>query len=125
RGAIVGVSSLAAAVPLPRAAAYGASKAWMVFYLRSLALDLEPLGVRCCVVMPGHVPTAMVDGDKAGLITPGARRAAALIAERLARGDRTIRFPRKVALLSRVAPLVPARWRARLQAGRLDKRKAI
>ncbi|MFW5652437.1 MAG: SDR family NAD(P)-dependent oxidoreductase [Planctomycetota bacterium] len=126
-GRLVGISSLAAQCPLPASAAYGASKQWMVFYLRSLAMDLEPQGVFCTVVMPGYVPTALADGQFAAndaLLTPGARRAAKLIATRVARGDSTIRFPRKISVLSRVAMLTPPAIRARHQRKRLARRQA-
>lgn len=126
-GRLVGISSLAAQCPLPASAAYGASKQWMVFYLRSLAMDLEPLGVRCTVVMPGYVATALADGQFAqpeNLLTPGARRAARLIADRVARGDATIRFPRRVSILSRLAVVTPPGIRARQQRQRLAKRQA-
>ena len=124
-GRIVGISSLAGCTPLPAAAAYGASKAWLKFYLESLDMDLAPRGIRCSVVMPGHVATAMVDGEKAGLITEGARRAARLIAARVERGDRIIKFPRRVAMLATLAAFAPPGLRARSQRGRLAKRKEL
>lgn len=122
-GRIVGISSLAGAVPLPSGAAYGASKAWLAFYLDSLDMDLAPRGVRCSVVMPGHVATPMVDGAESALVTPGARRAAALIAQRVAHGDRLIRFPRRVALLTSIAALAPRSLRIAAQKRRLARRK--
>ena len=124
RGRIVGISSLAGRVPLPGAAAYGASKAWLAFYLESLDMDLAPRGVRCTVVMPGYVATPMVDGAESALVTPSARRAAALIAQRVSRGDRVIRFPRRVALLASLAAIAPRSLRISMQNRRLAKRKA-
>lgn len=123
RGQIVGISSLAGRVPLPCAAAYGASKAWLAFYLDSLDMDLAPRGVRCTVVMPGYVATPMVDGPDSALVSPGARRAAALIARRVARGDRVIRFPRRVALLTSLAAIAPRSVRIAAQKRRLSRRK--
>ncbi|MBL1217022.1 MAG: SDR family NAD(P)-dependent oxidoreductase [Planctomycetes bacterium] len=122
RGHLVGISSLAGHCPLPDAAAYGASKAWLVFYLRSLAMDLGPCGIRCTVVMPGYVSTQMVDGTGVELLTPQARRAADRIAQGVARGQETIRFPRRVSLLTRLAGLTPASLRASMQRRRLHKR---
>lgn len=123
-GHVVGISSLAGQTPMPAAAAYGASKAWLVFYLESLAMDLNEHGIKCSSVMPGYVKTPMVDGPEAGLLTPQAQRAAALIAQRVARGDRIIRFPRRVAIMARLAAWVPARQRADFQRKRLAKRKS-
>jgi len=125
QGRVVGISSLAGSFPLPHAAAYGASKSWMVFYLRSLELDLADSGVKFTVVMPGHIPTPMVDGDTSDLLTPGARRAARLIMSGIETGKRTIRFPRKVALFATLASWLPAGLRARIQRQRLAKRKSM
>ncbi|MCC6906358.1 MAG: SDR family NAD(P)-dependent oxidoreductase [Phycisphaerales bacterium] len=122
-GRIVGISSLAGRTPLPHAAAYGASKAWLAFYLDSLDMDLGARGVHCSIVMPGYVATPMVDGADAALVSPGARRAAAMIAERVARGDRIIRFPRRVAMLTSLAMLAPRSMRINSQLKRLAKRK--
>ncbi len=122
-GRIVGISSLAGRTPLPHAAAYGASKAWLAFYLDSLDMDLGPRGVHCSIVMPGYVATPMVDGADAALVSAGARRAAALIADRVARGERIIRFPRRVAMLTSLATLAPRSMRISSQLKRLAKRK--
>lgn len=124
-GRIVGISSLAGRTPLPNAAAYGASKSWLTFYLDSLDMDLAPRGVHCSIVMPGHVATPMVDGAQAPLVSPGAKRAAAVIAQRIARGDRMIRFPRRIAWLSTIATLAPRSWRIAMQQRRLNKRKQL
>ncbi len=125
-GRVVGISSLAGYAPLPSSAAYGASKAWMVFYLQSLAMDLREAGIGFTVVMPGYIPTPMVDaGSDASLVTAGAARAAALIAEGVARGDAMIRFPRRVAWLTRLGGLMPAGMRLRIQRKRLAKRKVL
>ncbi|MFG0330152.1 MAG: SDR family NAD(P)-dependent oxidoreductase [Phycisphaerales bacterium] len=124
RGRLVGISSLAGQTPLPASAAYGASKAWLVFYLESLALDLEPHGVNCTAVMPGHIPTPMVDGQGAPLVNPGARRAAERIVRGIDRGERIIRFPWKVATLTRLAAWAPRSFKANLQRRRLAKRKS-
>ncbi len=124
RGRLVGISSLAASLPLPASAAYGASKAWMVFYLRSLAIDLTERGVDCTVVLPGYVRTAFVDGPEVGLLTPHARAAAKRIADGIAQGRSTIRFPARVALQTDLARLLPASLRNRMQRARLRKRSA-
>lgn len=121
-GHLVGISSLAGHCPLPDAAAYGASKAWLAFYLRSLGMDLAPHGIRCTVVMPGYVKTRMVDGEDVDILTPQARRAAARIAEGVARGQETIRFPHRVSILTRLAGLAPVSVRVSMQRRRLRKR---
>lgn len=59
-GAIVVVSSNAAATPRVGMAAYGAAKAAATAFTRSLALQVAPLGVRVNVVSPGSTDTAML-----------------------------------------------------------------
>ncbi len=125
-GRVVGISSLAGHAPLPSSAAYGASKAWMVFYLESLALDLGETGVGFTVVMPGYIATPMVDaGRDVRVVTAGAARAAAVIAAGVARGERMIRFPRRVAWLTMLGGWMPSWLRVRVQRKRLAKRKDL
>ena len=59
---LVGISSLAAAdLPLPRGVAYGASKAGLTFFLRSIDIELRPLGVAVTAIQPGFIRTPMTD----------------------------------------------------------------
>ncbi|MEU4321847.1 SDR family oxidoreductase [Nocardia fluminea] len=60
RGAIVVVSSNAAATPRVGMAAYGAAKAAATSFTRALALQVAPLGVRVNLVSPGSTDTAML-----------------------------------------------------------------
>ncbi|MGO1068927.1 2,3-dihydro-2,3-dihydroxybenzoate dehydrogenase [Lysobacter sp. CA199] len=59
RGSIVAVGSNAAAAPRIGMSAYAASKAALTQYLRCLALELAPHGIRCNIVSPGSTDTAM------------------------------------------------------------------
>lgn len=59
RGSIVVVGSNAATTPRAGMAAYAASKAAASAYLRCLALELAPHGVRCNLVSPGSTDTPM------------------------------------------------------------------
>ncbi len=56
---IVGISSAAAITGLPRAEAYGASKAAVESCLESLALDLDDQGIDVTIVYPGFVDTPL------------------------------------------------------------------
>lgn len=58
-GSIVVVGSNAATAPRTGMAAYAASKAAATAYLRCLALELAPHGVRCNLVSPGSTDTPM------------------------------------------------------------------
>lgn len=59
RGSIIAVGSNAASTPRVDMAACTASKAAASQYLRCLALELAPHGVRCNIVSPGSTDTAM------------------------------------------------------------------
>lgn len=60
RGAVVTVTSNAAAVPRMGMAAYGASKAAAGAFTKCLGLEVAPHGVRCNVVAPGSTDTEML-----------------------------------------------------------------
>jgi 3-oxoacyl-[acyl-carrier protein] reductase len=57
-GRIISVSSKAAFRPGPRRATYAASKAAIVGFTKSLALDLAPFGVTVNAVLPGPIRTS-------------------------------------------------------------------
>lgn len=58
---ILGISSLATRLPLPRAEAYGASKAAFEYLLTSLRVDLAAEGIHVGLVRPGFVKTPLTD----------------------------------------------------------------
>ncbi|WP_406334054.1 2,3-dihydro-2,3-dihydroxybenzoate dehydrogenase [Streptomyces sp. NBC_00203] len=60
RGAIVTVSSNAAATPRTEMAAYAASKAAATMFTRSLGLEVAKHGIRCNIVAPGSTDTPML-----------------------------------------------------------------
>lgn len=113
RGQLVGISSLAAEVPLPLGALYGASKAALSFWLDALAPELEREGVVVTIVHPGFVRSPM-NANKT-FVMPFLQEtgpAAALIADAIDQGRSWLRFPWPLALLSRLAAWLPRRWRA-------------
>lgn len=60
KGVIVSVSSIGAFIALEGSATYSASKAGLVGFTRSLALDLAPHGVRVNAIAPGWTDTPMI-----------------------------------------------------------------
>jgi len=64
RGAILNVASTAAFQPLPGQAAYGAGKAFVLSYTRSLGGELRGTGVTTTALCPGPVDTGF--GEAAG-----------------------------------------------------------
>ena len=61
-GSIVNLASAMAFIDAPPAAAYAASKAYVLNLTLSLDLDLKPRGVRVQAVLPGYTRTAMIAG---------------------------------------------------------------
>lgn len=60
-GSIVNTGSISATVGLPHQAAYCASKGAVLQLSRQIAVDYAHLGIRCNVVSPGSVQTAVLD----------------------------------------------------------------
>lgn len=72
-GALLNVASTAAFQPLPGQAAYGASKAFVLSYTRSLSVELKGTGVTATVLCPGPVDTGF--GEAAGFTRAEAEKA--------------------------------------------------
>jgi len=93
-GHIVGVSSLAAEIAMPVAAAYGTSKAALSFFLASAALDLEPRGVAVTDVHPGFVRTPLTAKNAFKMpFMVEADKAAKIIDRGIQKKKRIVRFP--------------------------------
>jgi len=61
RGGILNVSSLAGTTPAPRAATYGASKAFVTSFSESLYREARRSGVHITALLPGPSPTELTD----------------------------------------------------------------
>ncbi|QIX26545.1 SDR family oxidoreductase [Nocardioides sp. JQ2195] len=68
-GVIVNVSSTAATQAAPGMTAYSASKAALLAYSGSLAIELAPRRIRVVTISPGGVNTAMLQGEIKALDT--------------------------------------------------------
>ncbi|MDB5099544.1 MAG: family NAD(P)-dependent oxidoreductase [Cyanobacteria bacterium RYN_339] len=64
RGAVINVASLAAYLPLPYGAVYGATKAYLLSFSEALAEELNGTGVKVLCVCPGAVETEMQQYSK-------------------------------------------------------------
>ena len=100
-GVVVNVSSAVTLRPLPLLSVYTASKAAVNAFTESLALELEPFGVRLRVVVPGRAPdTAFGDNARTrmGMNVPEAYRdIAAQVFARAREGTAEITHPLDVA----------------------------
>lgn len=108
---IVGVASLSAVVGLPRAEAYGSSKAASIYLLESLRLDLAADGVDVTVVNPGFVKTPMTDSNDFPMpFLMQTDEAADCILAGVIKRKRTVNFPLRLWLMLKVASLFPGLW---------------
>lgn len=115
RLAIVG--SIASEVALPRAEAYGASKAAVSYLARALQLDLKPRGVEVSIIYPGFVKTPLTDKNNFEMpMLISTERASQEIRQGIARGDDHIYFPRKFTSILRLIGALPYRWQNALTA---------
>lgn len=109
-GGIGIVSSVAGYSGLPKALAYGPTKAALINFSESLYFDLHPRDIGVYLINPGFVATpatAQNDFDMPGLIS--ARQAAEEIVGGIERGRFHIHFPRRFTNWLRFARLLPYR----------------
>ncbi|SLM63067.1 MULTISPECIES: SDR family NAD(P)-dependent oxidoreductase [Dickeya] len=104
---IVVIGSLAGLVALPRAQAYGASKAALAYFTQSLRLDLHVRGIGVTLVMPGFVDTPLTQRNDFPMpMQVSVQAASRAIRRGIAAGRDDIRFPAVFAwLLGMVARL--------------------
>ncbi|GHA33984.1 SDR family NAD(P)-dependent oxidoreductase [Photobacterium aphoticum] len=105
---LVLMGSTASYVPLPRAEAYGASKAAIAYLANTLALDLEPQGVTVSLVSPGFVETPLTDKNDFPMPM---RVPVAFASEKIQAGiaakKREIHFPLTFSLFLKSIALLP------------------
>ena len=115
---IVGISSAAAITGLPRAEAYGASKAAVVSFLESLGLDLNRHGIDVSVVYPGFVETPLTDlNDFPMPFIMDVNTASALILEGIEKRKLKVQFPRRLIWLLKLMAAMPERLRFKTGLG--------
>ncbi len=107
-GHIVGVASLSGYRGLPRAAAYGASKAAAINFLEGLRFHLVQKGIDVTVVNPGFVRTPLTDKNDFHmpfLVEPD--RAARIICDGIARRKLEVAFPIPFSWAIKVMRILP------------------
>lgn len=108
-------SSAAAYLPLPRAEAYGASKAALSHFMEALRLDLADEGIDVSVIHPGFVRSPLTDRNDFPMpLRISAEAAAQAILEGLERRRLDIHFPRRFTLVLRLLGILPPGLRFRL-----------
>jgi short-subunit dehydrogenase len=109
RGNLVGVASLAGYRGLPRAAAYGASKAAMIHFMESIRFHLKNHGLKITIVNPGFVKTPLT--DKNDFYMPfliDSPRAARSICNGIERGAQVIAFPWPFSWIISLGRMLPS-----------------
>ena len=110
RGGIGIVASVAGYGGLPKALAYGASKAALINLTESLYLDLHRRGIDVYQINPGFVATPLTaDNDFKMPALMTAHDAAAAMLDGIERGQFHIHFPKRFTNTLRLARLLPYR----------------
>jgi short-subunit dehydrogenase len=110
-GHIMAVSSVAGYRALPNAAAYGASKAALSYFLESMRMHVASKGVKVTIINPGFVKTRLTDKNSFEmpfLLTT--EEAADAIYNGLVKGKDEIHFPKKFSLILKFLGLLPEPW---------------
>jgi NADP-dependent 3-hydroxy acid dehydrogenase YdfG len=114
-GCIAGIASVAGYRGLAGAEAYGATKAAQINMLEALRASVAKSGVRVTTICPGFVRTQLTAGNTFPMpFLIDADQAATAICDGLERERNEIVFPLPMALLMKLARLVPIGLWARL-----------
>jgi len=108
---IVAVSSLAAMVPFPRAAAYGASKVALEYFLQSLKVDISKDNIDITIVRPGFVDTPLTrrnDFDMPFIMSSD--EAAQKVIGAIGKRKLFASFPNQMAIPLGIFSLLPRLW---------------
>jgi short-subunit dehydrogenase len=115
RGHLVGISSIAAWITVPRFGVYGASKLYLQSYLDGLRVDLAPVGVRVTCINPGFVKSELTEGNRFPMpFLLETADAADRMGQAILRGDARYAFPWQTAWLTRLGRLLPTALVARV-----------
>jgi short-subunit dehydrogenase len=109
RGHLVGISSLAAWVVVPRFGIYGATKLYLEKYCQGLRMDLAGTGVRVTCINPGFVKSEMTANNRFHMpFLLEAADAADRMGRAILRGEARFPFPWQMAWLTRLGSLLPS-----------------
>lgn len=108
RGHLVGISSLAAFLALPKTGAYNASKTYLTAWLENLRLDVEAHGVAVTTIHPGFVRTEMTAKNKFPMpFIIDADDAAERMGKAILRRTKMFSYPLPTSLVVSVASSLP------------------
>jgi len=108
---LVGIGSSAAYLPLPRAEAYGASKAAVAYLLNTLRIELRPAGIAVSLVCPGFVKTPLTDRNDFPMpMQVSVAEASRAIRKGIDKRQAEIHFPKRFTLILKTLALLPQSW---------------
>ncbi|MGO9830319.1 MAG: SDR family NAD(P)-dependent oxidoreductase [Myxococcaceae bacterium] len=109
KGHLVGVSSIAGWIVIPRFAIYGASKLYLQTYCAGLRMDLASAGVRVTCLNPGFVRSEMTAENRFPMpFLLETEDAADRMGRAIVRGDGRFAFPWQAAWMTRLGSLLPS-----------------
>ena len=116
------VSSSCTFLPLPRAEAYGASKAALDYLARTLAADLHHHGIGISLIRPGFVDTPLTQKNNFAMpfLTP-LPKASKYIREGLSKGKSEITFPPLFIIILKMLSALPRCLQHRMALGMVRK----
>ncbi|CAM2886023.1 SDR family NAD(P)-dependent oxidoreductase [Vibrio rarus] len=105
---LVIVGSIASEMALPRAEAYGASKAAVSYLARTLAIDLAHKGIKVSTVFPGFVKTPLTDKNDFPMpMMVTVKEASKAIKHGISLGKSHIYFPKRFTWILRLLGSLP------------------
>ncbi|OJF68657.1 short-chain dehydrogenase [Alteromonas sp. V450] len=115
---LVIVDSMARLLPFTRSQAYGASKAALHYFTKSLEVDMHHRGVHVQSVSPGFVETPLTDKNDFEMpMKITAEEAAKSMLRGIEKNSRTIYFPRTFGWILRLMHILPDGIQKRLSLG--------
>ena len=112
---LVVVGSIASELALPRAEAYGASKAAVNYFARCLALPMKRNGVDVSMVYPGFVETPLTDKNDFSMpMKVSVEVASERIRDGIDKRKKSIYFPRRFTMFLRLLGALPYSWQRTL-----------
>ena len=110
-GGIIGLmGSSSSYLPLPRAEAYGASKAAIEYLSRTLQISLKSADIHVSYIAPGFVETPLTDKNDFPMpMRVDVKFASQMIRKGLAARTREIHFPRRFTSILKLISILPNR----------------
>lgn len=119
---LVIVDSMARLLPFTRTQAYGASKAALHYFTKSLEVDLNHKGVKVQAVSPGFVETPLTDKNDFEMpMKISAEEAAEAMLKGIESNKQTVFFPRFFGFILRFMHILPTPIQKRLSLAMREK----